>query len=168
MAGERTDPISAPSRHALRWVSLVDDLQVHELELKPLTADIEYEVRVRAVNSKGASEWRDLRFRTKQDPTKSDDGERAGGYGPAGADGRSYTWLQSLKDDSVCVTLGPLPAGTRAKQIAVGVMPTHLTVRLDGADALVGDFFGSVSAEEYSAYTYLHHEYYITFFTMSI
>jgi len=124
------------------WIVLSDDLTADELELKPLVADIEYEVRVRAVNTKGASDWREIAFTTKQAPLLQDN-EKAGGVGPG------YTWQQSLRDDAVYVTVGPLPAGTRAKQLEVTVMPTTLSIRFIGGEALLsGELFGTVSAEE--------------------
>lgn len=126
------------------WMTLTDELGVATLELKPLTADIGYEVRVRAVNSKGPSEWITHAFATKQAPIKDDGRERAGGVAPG------YLWLQSLKDDSLSATFGPLPAGTRAKQLEVSVMPTTIKVKLQGAAAplLDGEFFGTVDSED--------------------
>ena len=129
------------------WIVLSDELTVDELELKPLTPNVDYEVRVRAVNSKGASEWRTLEFSTKQAPTKSDDGEWAGGIGPG------YTWMQSLKTDGLHVIIGPLPAGTKAKQLEVTVMPTHFAVNgnfaLNGNIVVSGEFFGQVYPEDF-------------------
>jgi len=149
-----TETFEVELRHALKtaadgtplaeaeWVTLTSELTLDELELKPLTADIAYEARVRAVNSKGASEWRTVEFATKQAPVKSEDGQRAGGYGPG------YTWQQNLKDDALHVTIGPLPAGTKAKTLEVTVMPTHITAKRLGAELLSGDFFGNVSSED--------------------
>ena len=129
----------------VKWIELIEEMAALDLELKPLTPDVDYEVRVRAVNSKGASDWRTLCFTTKQQPLKSADGERAGGHGPG------YSWSQNLKDDSMSVTIG-LPSGTRAKQLEVAVMPTTLSVRLalpKGDEVLLsGDLFGSVSSED--------------------
>ena len=101
-----------------------------------------WQVRVRAVNSKGASDWRTLAFSTKQAPSKSEDGEWAGGNGPG------YLWKQSLKTDGLHVIVGPLPVGTKAKQLEVNVMPTHFGVKLNGSGLVGGEFFGSVSAED--------------------
>lgn len=124
------------------WVKLVDDLSEVELLLKPLQPGTEYDVRVRAVNSKGASEWRECAFTTKDQPKLSADGERAGGAGPG------YTWAQHLKDESLVVTLGALPSSTRGKQLDVKVLPGSLEVRRDGEVLLSGELFAGVKHED--------------------
>ena len=68
------------------WVALGKEFECNSeaagsLPLTPLRADTPYEVRMRAVNSKGASAWVSAAFTTKQLPVKSDDGEWAGGSG---------------------------------------------------------------------------------------
>ena len=124
------------------WVKLADDLSEVELLLKPLQPGTEYDVRVRAVNTKGASEWRECAFTTKDQPVLSADGERAGGAGPG------YTWAQHLKDESLLVTLGGLPSSTRGKQLEVKVLPGSLEVRREGSVLLSGELFGGVRHEE--------------------
>lgn len=124
------------------WVKLGDELEGDELLLKPLHDDTQYDVRVRAVNTKGHSEWRSCSFATKQKPVASEDGERSGGSGPG------YTWSQHLKDESVVVIVGPLPPSTRAKQLDVKLTPTAVSVKLDGASLLSGELFASVQPDE--------------------
>ena len=60
---------------------------------------------------------------------------RSGGEGAASLAGASYRWLQSLKDRSVSVSIGPLPAGTRGKQLVVAMKPQRLSVALLGEEA---------------------------------
>jgi len=124
------------------WVSLSDALESEELVLAPLHHSTQYEARVRAVNSKGASEWRSVGFTTKQKPTLIDDGTRAL------ARGDGYTWAQHLKDESIVVSIGPLPSSTRAKQLEVKVMPTSLRVARMGTILVSGDFYAPVESEE--------------------
>ena len=132
----------AADASAAGFVSLSQGLAEDNLLLKPLKAGFTYEARVRATNSKGPSDWKVCRFTTKLLPIRSEDGERAGGSG----DG--YTWLQHLKDESLVVTVGPLPASTRSKQLEIKVTPTAIAVRLDGKDALCGELFGSIQPDE--------------------
>ena len=80
---------------------------------------------MRAVNSKGESEWVVVAFRTKQ--------AHVGG----GGSGPGYTWTQHTKDDTLAVTV-PVPEGTRGKQVGVHVMPTTLQVSLLGEVAVEG------------------------------
>lgn len=124
------------------WVKLADDLEQTELLLKPLVAGTEYDARVRALNTRGHSEWREYAFATKDQPVLSADGERAGGVGPG------YTWAQHLKDESIVLTVGPLPASTRGKQLDVKVLPTTLEVRHNDVAVVSGELFGSVQPEE--------------------
>jgi hypothetical protein len=90
----------------------------------------------------GESPWRHCTFTTKQLPIKSAGGERAGG------EGAGYQWAQHLKDESILVTVGPLPAGTRAKQLDVKVMPTSVRIALADQELLAGDFFAPISPSE--------------------
>lgn len=66
--------------------------------------------------------------------------------------GPGYTWQQSLKDETISVVVGPLPAGTRAKQLSVAVMPTTLKVLLESggskAPLVQGELFDKVDAED--------------------
>eukprot|EP00966_Prymnesium_polylepis_P018772 432297-Prymnesium_polylepis.1 len=50
------------------WINLDSKLEAAELKAAPLQADTAYEARVRAVNSKGESDWVSVAFRTKQTP----------------------------------------------------------------------------------------------------
>ena len=129
-----------------QWIPLADDVAGDELILPSLIEDLAYEARVRSVNSKGASNWIKCSFRTKQMPLTSDDGHRAGGHGPG------YTWMQHLKDETIVVTVGPLPAGTRAKMLDVKVTPTALSIKVLGGSTTVapveGELFKEVKADE--------------------
>ena len=124
------------------WVALSEGIEGNELVLQPLVANVSYDAKIRAVNSKGASDWIHCSFITKQRPTKSDDGERAGAEGPG------YTWQQHLKGESLHVTIGPLPAGTRAKMLDVKVAPTTLRIALNGTVLVEGDFFAPVASDD--------------------
>lgn len=96
-------------------------------------------MRVRAVNSKGESDWVSHAFRTKQAAV---DG---GGTGPlVPPDSGMYKWKQHTKDDTVTVVI-PVPEGTRGKQVGVHVMPTTLKVTLLSEVILEGTFHGAVS-----------------------
>ena len=123
------------------WEQLAPALDEPKHAAGPLTPDTEYEVRVRAHNSKGQSEWCAASFRTKQEP------KEGGGAGPG------YAWTQGgAKNDEVAVRVA-LPAGTRARQMGVTVKPTTLSITLlqsDGqrATLVAGDLFAPVKADD--------------------
>ena len=106
------------------WVSLSDNLEMEELVLAPLHPSTRYEARVRAVNSKGASEWRSVGFTTKQKPALIDDGTRAL------ARGDGYTWAQVA--NRLCIAHAPplrrAPANaSHAHRLCIAHPPLHRT-----------------------------------------
>lgn len=137
------------------WTSLVKAHGECELVLKPLVAATPYEVRVRATNSKGSSAWKAFSFVTKQKPLM----QPVGSHGGAGGEGAcavavgscdKYRWLQSLKDETVLVVLGPLPDGTKGFHIDIGFRPKHLKVMLHGKAVVDGELQASVVPDECS------------------
>jgi len=117
------------------WISLDSKLEPSELKAAPLQPDTAYEARVRAVNSRGASDWVTVGFHTKQTAV---DG---GGSGPG------YTWKQHTKDDTLTLVV-PVPAGTRGKQVGVHVMPTTLKLTLNDEPLVEGGLFGTVKSSD--------------------
>lgn len=130
---------------SMPWVSLGADFEVDgdagTLPMHPLRPETAYEARVRAVNSKGASDWVGTSFRTKQKPVISEDEDWAGGVGP------KYTWGNHRKLNTLQL-LVPLPAGTRAKQLKVHVRPTALSVSMGATELMNGEFYANVSPDE--------------------
>lgn len=88
-------------------------------ELRGLSPHAVYACRVRAHNGKGESAARLERFLTEQLPTA-----RRGGTAPA------YSWAQDAREVVVRV---PVPAGTRAADLAVSCSATHVRAALTGA-----------------------------------
>ncbi|KAL3896849.1 MAG: hypothetical protein SGPRY_013180 [Prymnesium sp.] len=103
----------------------------------PLAPNTAYEARVRAVNSKGESDWISHAFRTKQAAVEG------GGTGPLAPESEVYQWKQHTKDETLTV-LVPVPAETRGKQLAVHVMPTTLRITLCSDVLLEGTFHAPV------------------------
>lgn len=136
---------AADSKAEEGWIPLLQKHEHKEVCLKPLSAGISYEARVRATNSKGSSPWSVLCFTTKQSPVLL--------HGGAGGVGEGYRWLQSLKDETITVTLFGLPALTKARQLEVSFRPSSLTVAWlparKGAPALLeGELHGAIVPEE--------------------
>ena len=129
---------------AADWQQLAAALEEAKHAAGGLVPDTEYLVRVRAHNSKGKSEWCEAGFRTKQEPV---DG---GGVGPG------YSWAQGGRRGEELTARVALPAGTRAKQLSVSVMPTKLAVSLlppsllpaERRPLLEGELFAAVRADE--------------------
>ena len=140
----RAAAVGASSSSNGGWVSLSESVGGSELVLTPLKAGTSYDCRVRAGNTKGHSEWRECAFTTKQLPVFTEEGMRAGGVGPG------YRWAQHLKDESLLVHVGPLPAGTRAKQLEVKALPSSLRVALSGNSTplLSGELHAPITADE--------------------
>lgn len=126
------------------WVGLCEAHKECELCLKPLVPATAYEVRVRATNSKGSSAWRTISFVTKQKPLVLE--------GASGGEGPGYRWLQSLKDETVHVTLKGLQSATRARQLEVSFRPAALKVVLlpSRQTLLEGDLFASILPDDCS------------------
>merc|ERR1719291_1155397 len=93
-------------------------------------------MRVRAVNSKGQSEWCEGRFRTKQVAVGN------GGSGPG------YVWSQSTDDDCDLLVKVPVPQGTRARQLKVVVKKESLDISLNGQAVVVGQLFNTVKPDD--------------------
>ena len=132
------------------WTSLVMGHDQCELVLKPLVPATPYEVRVRGTNSKGSSAWKAFSFVTKQKPLMQPVGAHggAGGEGPCKAVVGScdkYRWLQSLKDETLLVLLGPLPEGTKGYHIDISFRPNHLKVLLHSKAIVDGELLASVT-----------------------
>ena len=128
---------------AAEWQQLAAALEEAKHAAGLLTPDTDYEVRVRAHNSKGRSEWCVARFHSKQQPN-----------GGGGGSGPGYSWAQGGKKGEEVTVHVALPAGTRAKQLSVTVMPTNLSITLQpsaGGDPqllLAGELFAAVRADD--------------------
>ena len=132
------------------WVTLVEQHKPHDLVLKPLLEGTSYEVRVRATNSKGSSDWKTASFVTKQKPLLVDAAANSGVGGMAGGSGPGYKWMQSLKDQGLHVTIGPLPAHTKARHIDVSFRPGRLAVSAFGQSLLDGELHAAIQPDECS------------------
>jgi len=119
------------------WIPLTkgETLTETQLPAAPLQPDTSYEARVRAVNSKGASEWATVSFHTKQEA------KEGGGSGPG------YYWKQGIKEENVTILI-PVPPDTRAKQLEVAIQPTRLRIALLGKPLIEGKLFDTVKSDD--------------------
>ena len=104
-------------------------------EVDDLAPDTAYTARVRACNSKGKSAWRELSFRTKQQPVKG------GGSGPG------YIWTQDEPLNTLVMTI-PVAKLTRAKELEVYVRPGQLRIANSGEVLLEGPLHAEVVSTE--------------------
>jgi hypothetical protein len=112
------------------WVSACSNVSATEYTIAGLRGGELYSLRVRAVNSRGASPWRECTFRTKIDAVEG------GARGPllphqallaVTPPVRSYSWSQQTNVPEVVVRVR-LPEGTRGRAVAVDVKKKQLQV----------------------------------------
>ena len=119
-----------------------------------------FAIRVRCVNSAGASAWIEVDVSTCQVPINcGGTGPLSGGGGGRGGDGdegtgdgdgdgdrmRRYTWDQTPTHVEICI---PAPATLTPKQVKVKVKPRHIEVLMDGKAVFAGKLPKEVLCQE--------------------